>query len=59
MARTIISMGRGLKMDVIAEGVETEAQQTFLARYGCHVYQGFLFSRPLPLAEFEAYVNQS
>ena len=58
IARTIISMGRDLKMDVIAEGVETEAQQTFLSRYGCHVYQGFLFSRPLPLTDFEAYVAQ-
>lgn len=59
IARTIISMGRGLKMDVIAEGVETEAQQAFLARHGCHVFQGYLFSRPLPLAEFEAFVAQS
>jgi diguanylate cyclase (GGDEF)-like protein/PAS domain S-box-containing protein len=59
IARTIISMGCGLKMEVIAEGVETKAQQTFLGRYGCHVYQGYLFSCPLPLTEFEAFVAQS
>ena len=44
IARTIITMGLGLAMDVIAEGVETEAQRDFLEAHGCHVYQGFLFS---------------
>jgi EAL domain-containing protein (putative c-di-GMP-specific phosphodiesterase class I) len=38
---------------VIAEGVETEDQQAFLERLGCHSFQGFLFSRPLPFADFE------
>jgi EAL domain-containing protein (putative c-di-GMP-specific phosphodiesterase class I) len=59
IARTIISMGRGLEMEVIAEGVETEAQRAFLARHGCDAYQGYLFSRPLPAQELQAYVDQA
>jgi len=54
IAKAIITMGRGLAMHVIAEGVETEAQRAFLEVIGCDAYQGFLFSRPLPLDEFEA-----
>jgi diguanylate cyclase (GGDEF)-like protein/PAS domain S-box-containing protein len=56
IARTIISMGRGLSMDVIAEGVENEAQRYFLEMHGCHAYQGYLFSRPLPIDELEAFL---
>jgi diguanylate cyclase (GGDEF)-like protein/PAS domain S-box-containing protein len=59
IARTIIAMGRGLEMDVIAEGVETQAQHNFLDNCGCHAYQGYLFSRPLPLDEFEDFVKRS
>ncbi len=55
IARTIITLGRELEMDVIAEGVETEAQREFLEAHGCHAYQGFLFSRPLPLAELSLF----
>jgi EAL domain-containing protein (putative c-di-GMP-specific phosphodiesterase class I) len=39
---------------VIAEGVENEEQRGFLAGLGCHTFQGFLFSPPLPLVQFEA-----
>lgn len=53
IVQTIVSMGRILGMDVIAEGVETVQQRLFLERHGCHAYQGYLFSRPLPLLEFE------
>jgi predicted signal transduction protein with EAL and GGDEF domain len=42
---------------LIAEGVETEAQRDFLASLGCYKYQGYLFSRPLPLQKFEAYAQ--
>lgn len=53
IVQTIIGMGSSLGMEVIAEGVETEAQHAFLQRAGCVAYQGYLFSRPLPLEEFE------
>jgi diguanylate cyclase (GGDEF)-like protein/PAS domain S-box-containing protein len=51
IARIIVSMGHGLAMDVIAEGVETEAQRYFLEMHGCHAYQGYLFSKPIPIDE--------
>lgn len=52
MALAIIAMGRALKLQVLAEGVETAAQRNFLADNGCHFYQGFFFGRPVPAAEF-------
>jgi diguanylate cyclase (GGDEF)-like protein/PAS domain S-box-containing protein len=54
IAQTIISLGRAMGLSVIAEGVETEEQRDFLANLGCHSFQGYLFSHPLPLEEFEA-----
>jgi predicted signal transduction protein with EAL and GGDEF domain len=54
IAKMIIILGASLGLTVIAEGVETEPQRNALARQGCHAYQGYLFGRPLPLAEFEA-----
>jgi EAL domain-containing protein (putative c-di-GMP-specific phosphodiesterase class I) len=58
IAKTIVALGQSLGLSVIAEGVETEAHRDFLARNGCHAYQGYLFSRPLPLAEFEQYLKR-
>lgn len=55
IARSIIALGNSLGLQVIAEGVETEAQREFLASSGCHYWQGFLFSQPKPIAEFEAW----
>jgi len=54
IAQTIVSLSRAMGLPVIAEGVETAEQREFLTRIGCHAFQGFLFSRPLPLAEFES-----
>lgn len=54
VAQTIIAMGQGLGLEVIAEGVETDAQRAFLAAHGCHAFQGYLFGRPVPVDEFEA-----
>jgi sensor c-di-GMP phosphodiesterase-like protein len=52
IVETIIAMTRHLGLEVIAEGVETEAQCEFLRQKGCRHYQGYHFSRPLPEAEF-------
>ena len=56
IARMVIALARSLDLEVIAEGVETEAQRSLLVSEGCHAFQGFLFSPPLPLEQFEAYV---
>jgi diguanylate cyclase (GGDEF)-like protein/PAS domain S-box-containing protein len=57
IAQTIIALGRAMDLSVVAEGVETEEQRGFLAGMGCHSFQGFLISRPLPLDEFESLVD--
>ena len=54
MVQTIIDMAHNFRLNVIAEGVETEAQVVFLKRHGCLAYQGYLFSKPVPAGEFEA-----
>jgi diguanylate cyclase (GGDEF)-like protein/PAS domain S-box-containing protein len=52
--RTIIAMARGLNMDVIAEGVETEEQRQLLLNKGCNNFQGYLAGKPVPIEQFEA-----
>lgn len=47
IARTLIGLGRALALDVIAEGVETPSQRSFLRAHGCTAIQGFLFARPM------------
>jgi len=51
ITRAIIVMGQSLKLELIAEGVETKTQADYLQSLGCHIMQGFFFSRPLPAAE--------
>jgi EAL domain-containing protein (putative c-di-GMP-specific phosphodiesterase class I) len=53
IVRTIIAMSEVLGLNVIAEGVETEAQREFLDSRGCHAFQGYLFGVPMPLWDFE------
>jgi EAL domain-containing protein (putative c-di-GMP-specific phosphodiesterase class I) len=55
---TVIAMARGLNLRVIAEGVETEGQLAFLRENDCHEFQGFLLSRAVSPAEFEALTRQ-
>ncbi len=58
IAKMVVALADTLGLAVIAEGVETAAQRDFLADQGCHAYQGYLFSRPLPIAQFEAFMQQ-
>ena len=55
---TIIAMANSLNLHVIAEGVETEKQRNILLDKGCKHYQGYLFSKPVPITEFEALLQQ-
>ena len=52
IVQTIIAMSAALRLDVIAEGVENEAQFRFLKLCGCRAFQGYFFSKPVPLDEF-------
>lgn len=56
IVRTVVELARGMKLHVIAEGVETEDHRQFLADLGCHSFQGYLLSKPVPIADFEAVV---
>ncbi len=58
IAKTVIALAQTLGLSVIAEGVETAAQREFLARSGCQDYQGYFFSRPLPIEGFEAFARR-
>jgi len=52
ICQSIIALGRGLAIPVLAEGVETREEYLWLRRHGCDLFQGFLFSKPLPACEF-------
>ena len=54
LVKAIVSLGRSLNMELVAEGVETHEQSRLLAAIGCHMAQGFLLGRPVPQAQFEA-----
>jgi len=59
LVRGIIEMARALNLDVLAEGVELPTQREILGELGCPRYQGFLYCRPVPAGEFEAYAGLS
>jgi predicted signal transduction protein with EAL and GGDEF domain len=58
IAQMIIDLSKSMGLEVIAEGVENHAQLQCLAHLGCHVYQGYLFSQPLSIKEFETFFRQ-
>lgn len=58
MVQTIIDLAKNFRLNVIAEGVETEAQLHFLKQNGCMAYQGYLFSKPVPIDEFESLLTR-
>jgi len=53
----VISMAHHLGLDVVAEGVETEAHAAFLRKHQCDLLQGFVFARPMPLDDLTSYMN--
>lgn len=59
IAKTIIALAQSLGLEVIAEGVETQAQRDFLFNNQCHLYQGYFFSRPLPSEDFDAFIHKN
>jgi diguanylate cyclase (GGDEF)-like protein len=59
IVRAILAMGGTLGLDIIAEGVETEAQKNFLIANGCPAFQGYLFGRPISACDFESMVTLS
>jgi len=59
IVRAMVELGNSLGLQVVAEGVETPEQKAFLMGMGCMVFQGYLFSPPLPEPAFEVFVRQS
>ena len=58
IANATLSMARALKLEVVAEGIETASQKAYLFARGCRLMQGYLYSRPLPLAELERFLAE-
>ena len=58
IAGAIIVLAQSLKLNVVAEGVETDVQLSFLRERGCDELQGYLFSRPVPAGEFTAILGE-
>lgn len=58
IVRSVIGLGHGMQLAVVAEGLETEAQHRFMLDHGCDGFQGYWFSQPLPLDAFAAFVRQ-
>jgi EAL domain-containing protein (putative c-di-GMP-specific phosphodiesterase class I) len=59
ICKSTIALAESMGLAVIAEGVETQEQRNILANLGCHTYQGYWFSRPVPLDAFETLMRMS
>jgi EAL domain-containing protein (putative c-di-GMP-specific phosphodiesterase class I) len=59
IVNAVITMARDLNLTTIAEGVETQAQASFLQTHGCHILQGHLYSPALPPTELERLLQHS
>lgn len=58
LVQTIITMAKNMEIEAVAIGVETEAQLKFLRDKGCEIFQGYYFSHPLPVDQFETYLSK-
>lgn len=58
IAAAVVALGHSLSMKIVAEGVETEDQASYLRSLGCDVMQGYLLSKPLPAADFAAWLTK-
>ena len=56
IVRSVIDLGRNLGLEVLAEGIETAETAASLQEMGCHLGQGYLYGRPMPAAQFEAWL---
>lgn len=59
IAKTIIALADGLNMKTVAEGVETQEQADLLEQFHCHIFQGYLFSRPIPAQDFVTFLKDA
>ena len=59
ITQAVIAMAHGLRLGVVAEGVETEGQLAFLRKHGCEAAQGFLFARPLTASGLEKMLREA
>jgi diguanylate cyclase (GGDEF)-like protein len=57
IVQSVVSIGRGLGMEIVAEGVETEFEAVTMAKFGCTQLQGYYFSKPLPLENMVAFLR--
>jgi EAL domain-containing protein (putative c-di-GMP-specific phosphodiesterase class I) len=59
IVEAIIALARSLELDIVAEGIEHEAQRSFLVKGGCSALQGYLLGRPVPIEDFERMYSAS
>ena len=59
IVRAVIGLGHGLEMSIVAEGVETQEQLSFLADEGCNAVQGYFIGRPAPILQYSALVGRN
>lgn len=58
IVKTLLGLAQSMALNVVAEGIEQDAQQAFLMEHGCPRFQGYLYSKPLPLQEFVSFVRK-
>jgi EAL domain-containing protein (putative c-di-GMP-specific phosphodiesterase class I) len=57
IVQSVVSIGRGLGMEIVAEGVETEFEAVTMAKFGCTQLQGYYFSKPLPVEDMLVFLQ--